>query len=999
MFRTRIRKIIRDVRARPVRTALVSLAIFIGVAGTIALFSMSDIIVSQLREDIQEDELAMLEVNVRANVGDEPNDEIILQQLSEIAGVSEIQGVSESFIPFKINIDDEDFENGVIRAYTAPYESLTLEPMRLVAGEYPSPDSTDIVIEQRMADEYDLEVGDVIYYRVLSPSTNPETEGEIGTLEPRTIAAIAFHPYNNFAPAQSAYTASLEDARYISGTVGLTIIQARFVDFASAEADSDDFTDFVANDTIYIPGFTLLEDPAQNAQIQTAELIGQTMGFLALLALIVSGFLVINVISSLVLEQKRQIGLMKSIGATRSDNFFMYSGIAFAYGVIAVIPGVIIGIPAGFAAADALGPQLNTVIGDFRISPGSVILGVVVGLAVPVAASIIPVFLGTRVQILDAMTDLGIDASYGSGPIARMISILPIPITIRQGLSNVSIKKYRLLFTVLTLAIAVGAFMGIFSVFDSITDGLGQFIDSFNVEVGVFPNQGRDPEEVTAILSENFQVSDEAVEAELTTYLDTQFDDTAILAPALLELRDGSNIDEEDIQEILADNSVESSDEIVTDIRNIIRKGDYVRSIEPGFQLQVEFEGYDPPPSTGGPPGIFAYGYDIESEDPAFSFDVAEEDRLTPENAENGIIFSGQLARNMNVDKGDTVVMRLPGNSAELTIVGISEFPLDQVWIDWRTLAQIAGYTVGAPTPNEYNTIVTIEEAEIAALGADEQLGGFITFTDGEFFSEENPGIVVSSALAEANGYAVSDTVTVNTENASGDYAITGIFDLPPFLAEETPSELIAMEWRELASLEGISLEGSPRPDAYFVITTLDNKDELEPSDLDDISETINDVMLDNGIQVTVFNFIGLVEQISDGFFIFQAVLQAVAGLIALVGALGLLTTLSMSVFERQKEIGVMRSIGAGSTTIAAQFLTEGLLVGFVAWLVGLPLAVIIQLLLLDVTGFNETFPFTFPVAAAVLGLVGMIIITTLASLWPSLSAARRTVSDILRYQ
>jgi putative ABC transport system permease protein len=118
-----------------------------------------------------------------------------------------------------------------------------------------------------------------------------------------------------------------------------------------------------------------------------------------------------------------------------------------------------------------------------------------------------------------------------------------------------------------------------------------------------------------------------------------------------------------------------------------------------------------------------------------------------------------------------------------------------------------------------------------------------------------------------------------------------------------------------------------------------------------------------------------------------------------LVGALGLLTTLSMSVFERQKEIGVMRSIGAGSLTVASQFLTEGVVVGMISWVIGLPLAALIQLLLLDVTGFGEIFPFVFSIQAAVIGLVGMVIITAIASIWPSLGAARKTVSDILRYQ
>ena len=142
-----------------------------------------------------------------------------------------------------------------------------------------------------------------------------------------------------------------------------------------------------------------------------------------------------------------------------------------------------------------------------------------------------------------------------------------------------------------------------------------------------------------------------------------------------------------------------------------------------------------------------------------------------------------------------------------------------------------------------------------------------------------------------------------------------------------------------------------------------------------------------------------MVNQISEIFTTIQVILSAVALLIALVGALGLLTTLSMSVYERQKEIGVMRSIGAGSSTVALQFLTEGLVVGVIAWLVGLPLAAGVELLLLNVTGFNETFPFTFPVSAAVIGLVGMLVITTIASLWPSIAASRKTVSDILRYQ
>lgn len=944
MFRTRGRKILRDVWARKGRTFLVSAAIFIGVAGTIALFSLSDIIIRQLREDIREDELAMLRLFVTVNADTELDNEAYLEMLDQrVPGLTTVMAASQITGYFKLQEDDEDFTEGFLNAFSEPYDEnnpLSIEPLRLLEGEYPDAAEGEIAIEQRMAEEYDLSIGDQLYFRVLNPDAQGGQESQIGSVEPRTVSGIVFHPYT-FTPDVSIYT-SLTDANYLGGATGYNTFLARFDNFGVAEDEAETFAELLVDNTPYVPVFTQLEDPAQSTLITQAQTISQTMGFLALVSLIVSGFLVINVISSIVVEQKRQIGVMKSMGATRADNFVIYSGIAFAYGIIGVIPGIIVGIPAGNAAAHALAPQVNTALEGFQISPGSIILGVVVGLLVPVLSSLIPVFNGTRVKILDAMTDLGIDANYGTGPLARVISKLPLPITVRQGLSNVSLKKSRLAFTVITLAVAVGAFMGIYAIFNSITTGLDIFFDTFNVEIGLAPNEGRDPEEIVPLLRENFQ-------------------------------------EEENL----------------------------LASIEPGFQLQVEFEGYDPPLSTGGPPGIFAYGYDIESETPAFNFTIDEGESLTPENAENGIVLSSALSNGMDKTIGDTVVMRVPGNTAEMQVVGISDFPLDQVWIDWRTLARISGYTVGAPRPNEYLTTVTVEgfegdqgDNQVAAIGLDTQLAGFVTFEAGEFFTPGEPGVIISAEMAERGGISAGDTLTLTSSAEGGETVevpVTGVFQIPPMLrTEDIPTDVIGMDWRALAELEGRSIEGEPLPQIYFLITSLEDP---TADELDHVINQINEMLLNAGIPAGFLNFVELTDEISTIFATFQAILSAVAGLIALVGALGLLTTLSMSVFERQKEIGVMRSIGAGSLTVATQFLTEGLVVGVIAWLVGLPLALLIEVLLLEITGLGDTFPLTFPVTAAVVGLIGMLIITTIASLWPSLAAARKTVSDILRYQ
>lgn len=74
--------------------------------------------------------------------------------------------------------------------------------------------------------------------------------------------------------------------------------------------------------------------------------------------------------------------------------------------------------------------------------------------------------------------------------------------------------------------------------------------------------------------------------------------------------------------------------------------------------------------------------------------------------------------------------------------------------------------------------------------------------------------------------------------------------------------------------------------------------------------------------------------------------LLAIAAVVALVGGLGLLSTMSITVLERIREFGVMQAIGATRRTILFIVVTEGciigLLSGLLAILVSLPLSVAI---------------------------------------------------------
>jgi putative ABC transport system permease protein len=249
-------------------------------------------------------------------------------------------------------------------------------------------------------------------------------------------------------------------------------------------------------------------------------------------------------------------------------------------------------------------------------------------------------------------------------------------------------------------------------------------------------------------------------------------------------------------------------------------------------------------------------------------------------------------------------------------------------------------------------------------------------------------GIVLTRGVIDALGKDVGDTVTLTAQGQRTEVEIIGV---GTFLIDQG-----FMEWQTLARLVGSTdSQGEPAPTSMMI--RLSDPDPTVES-VDDVIDEVDAVLLGNGIAASQINQVKFAEDIAQMITMFGSIFQIAAIVMAIIGAIGLLSTLSMSVFERLREIGIMRSIGAGSVTIASQFLTEGILVGMSAWLVAVPLAYLIAGGLLESmeVGMEGV---GFDSSALWVGLVGMIVITLLASLGPSLGATRRTVSDILRYQ
>lgn len=87
-------------------------------------------------------------------------------------------------------------------------------------------------------------------------------------------------------------------------------------------------------------------------------------------------------------------------------------------------------------------------------------------------------------------------------------------------------------------------------------------------------------------------------------------------------------------------------------------------------------------------------------------------------------------------------------------------------------------------------------------------------------------------------------------------------------------------------------------------------------------------------------------EEIEKEFMIIEAVLGGIGAVAMLVAAISIANTMTMSIYERTKEIGVMKVLGCGLGNIRSMFLTEAAFIGFIGGIVGLVLSYGISFLL-----------------------------------------------------
>jgi putative ABC transport system permease protein len=474
-------KLWRDLSHNKARTALVVISMAVG------LFVLGVILgaYSMMLEGLDRDWQAWVPVHVSLwgwFVPDEAEQVALREE-----GVADVECMIDTAFHYRLVDGDAERSQEWREARLIArqdYEQQRFGVIRLLAGDWPS--ERAIAVESMTADYYGVYVGSVILVQA-------------GNHERRlSVAGIVRDPDAGMPPrfgGRAYYYATPDTATWLTGddynridvrldSPGDADVRVR-VDELRARMDSS-----------HMPVWgTWIRNPDEHwfrAAAETLLVILTTSGGVSLL---LSVFLIVNTVNAIVAQQVWQIGVMKVVGATGARVVRTYLAIGLCYGVLALLLAVPLGAAGAYWLAAWALDQFELAIGPFYVVPGTVLVQVGVGLAVPLLASLPPVLGGARTMPHDAISTYGLGSDFGRGLLDRLMGLvrwLPRPMAL--SLRNTFRHRARVVLTLIALALGGALFVAVLStqascsqtlrllLADSGADATVHFADAYRVE-------------------------------------------------------------------------------------------------------------------------------------------------------------------------------------------------------------------------------------------------------------------------------------------------------------------------------------------------------------------------------------------------------------------------------------------------------------------------------------------------------------------------------------
>jgi len=307
-------------------------------------------------------------------------------------------------------------------------------------------------------------------------------------------------------------------------------------------------------------------------------------------------------------------------------------------------------------------------------------------------------------------------------------------------------------------------------------------------------------------------------------------------------------------------------------------------------------------------------------------------------------------------------------------------------------LEDLEGVSVVEPT---YQTAFEIKGESILVWSyVDDTMAWNIdkTMDKGRWFTSEEHSsaarvMIVGPALSARQDLDVGDSVEVMTATGPAEFEVVGVTN-----ALQNNGILI---FTPVNTLQDV-LRANDTVTGFYIATDSEKHD-----DIDRTATTIEDEMLARGYMVTTPIQYVLKERNVKANQGIISLLLIISTIVVFISMIGLISTLTMGIMERTKEIGMMRCIGAKSKDIRRMFSTEGVFLAFIGWIIGIPMGIFISWMIsaMGTSMMDLEIPFTFPpiliLYAGLIAIIGTAVIIQV----PLLRATRFKPGDAIRYQ
>lgn len=259
---------------------------------------------------------------------------------------------------------------------------------------------------------------------------------------------------------------------------------------------------------------------------------------------------------------------------------------------------------------------------------------------------------------------------------------------------------------------------------------------------------------------------------------------------------------------------------------------------------------------------------------------------------------------------------------------------------------------------------------------------------EGQWLSQENGIVLNHNLLVEYPDIHIGDEITLSLNDQLSTWQVIG------FVREPIAPPLAYVTYTDFAHVTG---ETGYAQSLYLVT------EEHDEASLQTLKQQLEDAFATQNVSIMSNQNSFERRQIMENHaMLITSFLLLATVMSTIVGGLGLMTTMSINVLERTREIGIMRAIGASNTALLKIILIEAILTGILSWILAAVIATPISYILsqsLGKTMLNTSLDFAISPLGFVLWLGVVVLFSIAASLPPARSTTRLTVRDVLAYE